>query len=130
MNLLSVTRNYYFYKVLFSLSIISITVLVLSKNSVLETTTDFNAWYKVLSLLGTLLSLPVLVFALGSKINTRLGIVLGGLTGLVVFFVFLISVNKAVEVVSAVKNSIDPILGLFFVCSALLLAVKIWSDKK
>jgi len=130
LKVLTITRKYYFYKFLFSVSIIGTTLLLLNKTTVLKTSADFDTWYEVLSLLGTLLSLPVLIFALGSKINRKLGVVLGGLAGFFLFFVFLFSINKAVEVVEAVKNTLDPILGLFFVCSALLLSIKVWGDGK
>ncbi|MHA1353077.1 MAG: hypothetical protein ACTSPP_09850, partial [Candidatus Heimdallarchaeaceae archaeon] len=74
-----------------------------------------ESFWDIVEILGILFSLPVLFYGLGSKINSNLGIILGALAAFVILIIYLVSVSKAIEAVYAVKDSLEPVLGIAFV---------------
>jgi len=130
MKILHVTKKLYFYKFLFSVSMLAMAIVLISKKNFLASSLDFDTLYGLLTLLGTLYSLPVLIYALGTKLHHNVAVIGGGISAFVLLVVFLVSINKAVETVENVKNALQPVLGLFFVCSASLLIINIWKEKR
>ena len=122
----SVGKNYYFYAALYCVGIIGILIITYFRYDVLDEALNFDNWHEVMLLLGTLLSLQILAYMFLQRITRSLAVCVAGIISIVIMIIYLISTNKASEVIIIVKAALSPVLAIFFIYSALSTMFSVW----
>ena len=127
---IKIAKNLYFYRLLYSVSILLVLVVALSRYDVIASDFSTFNWTDLAVLIYTLYSLPILLLHLASKLSTKLSIVLAALSALVILLLFIFSTNSATTFVSSVKRALEPCLVFLFIFSALMSVITIWRTKR
>jgi len=122
----SLGKSLYFYATLYCIGTIGMVIVTINRHDIIYDKLDMVNWGEMFLLLGLLYSLPVLFLTFIQRVNKSLAITIAGSTCFIIFIVYWISSANASDMITTIRNVLNPILGIFFIGTAFIMLVKVW----